>query len=340
MKKLIMLTAALATFFSSSYADDKMIYGDDDRADYFAMSAGMKDLANSVVSLWESSSVKLDAESNSYTLETQNFGERLNLCPDERFREQAMGAFCSGSLVGEDMIMTAGHCITDEAKCADTKFVFGFSVNKQDSPAAGAIPLGEVYSCKKIIKRQLGPEPNADNPQGAGLGADYALVQLDRKVRGHKVLDVNRQQKLKKGDPMFVIGHPVGLPLKLADGATVRDPEPKGYFVADLDTYGGNSGSPVFNSVTKLIEGILVRGDTDFERTPQGCTVSYRVPQDEGRGEDVTKISALAAHIPAGGKALDNSEPRVDMAQIQKETYSFIENSGGIDFRGYSFDGK
>ena len=104
---------------------------------------------------------------------------------------------------------------------------------------------------------------------------------------------------------MFVIGHPVGLPLKVAAGASVRDAGKIGYFVADLDTFGGNSGSPVFNTATKKIEGILVRGDTDFIKSPAGCTTMATYEQTSGRGEDVTKISVVTADIPrlAGEKA-------------------------------------
>ncbi len=331
------LTISAFIFLMSGFlqASDKMIYGDDNRADLYLMTASKKAIADSVVSLWESNSVK-PYEAGKVKLETINFGERLNLCPDEKFREQPIGAFCSGSLVADDMILTAGHCITDEAKCATTKFVFGYAVKAPNAQAETILPESEVYSCKQIIKRNVGPEPTPTNPEGVGLGPDYALIRLDRKVSGHKALAINRSSFIQKGAPLFVIGHPVGLPVKLADDATVRDPNPEGYFVANLDTFGGNSGSPVFNAITNLIEGVLVRGDTDFERSPAGCTVSYRVGQDEGRGEDVTKISVISDYIPS----LEGASRDPDTNSIQKETYSFIENSKGIDLNSFSFDGK
>ncbi|HAU89128.1 MAG TPA: serine protease, partial [Elusimicrobia bacterium] len=80
--------------------------------------------------------------------------------------------------------------------------------------------------------------------------------------------------------------------------AKVRDFSKSGYFVADLDTFGGNSGSPVFNTRTKKIEGILVRGDEDFLDSPAGCTTMATYEQTGGRGEDVTKISEVEKYIP------------------------------------------
>lgn len=314
---LTVLTSALPLMSFAGGSGGKSIYGEDNRVDFFSASADMQKLSDSVVSLWNAEKTVFDPASKTYTLKTTNFGSDLNLCPGEKFREQPTGAFCSGSLVGEDMIMTAGHCITDETRCADTKVVFGYAIRTEGGQAPTKIAQEEVYNCKKIVKRFPDTEPGAVFPldpmqfisliQFAGmalssgtsrLGPDYALIQLDRKVAGHEALAVNRSITLKRGDAIFVIGHPVGLPLKVTDGATVRDTAPAGYFVTDLDTFGGNSGSPVFNAKTKLVEGILVRGDKDFIQSPAGCNTMATFSQNGGRGEDVTKISELQAFIP------------------------------------------
>lgn len=291
MKTLITVMAVLAApviaCAAEKAAGDKVIYGVDDRLEYFQASPDMRKLADSVVSLWKAADVT--AADGAFTLNTENYGSAMGLCQEEPFREQPIGAFCSGSLVGKNLIMTAGHCIKDESDCAGTKFVFGFGLK-----AAGGQPssakAADVYSCKKIVKRFLA--------QGYGaLGPDYALVEIDRPAEGRAPLAVNRAAGLKKGDGVFVIGHPSGLPVKVAGGATVRDPSPKGYFVANLDTYGGNSGSAVFNARTGLVEGILVRGENDFI-SKNGCRVSNVVSADGGRGEDVTNVAELTSVIP------------------------------------------
>ncbi|OGR44815.1 MAG: hypothetical protein A2X35_05835 [Elusimicrobia bacterium GWA2_61_42] len=298
MKTTLTLAAAIAILPALSFAETgKSIYGDDNRKDYFQMSPQMKAIADSVVSFWKADSVEA-LNPGGVKLKTMNFGDRLNLCPDEKFREQTIGAFCSGSLVGEDLVMTAGHCVKTEADCQNLKMVFGYNVKTDGSEATTTMAASEVYGCAKIVKRFLGGEPGSNNPAGQALGPDFALLKLDRKVTGHKPLAINRGTNLKKGDGIFVIGHPVGLPVKLAGFATVRDFSKVGYFVADLDTFGGNSGSPVFNTRTQKIEGILVRGDEDFIDSPAGCTTMATYAQTGGRGEDVTKISVLSASIP------------------------------------------
>jgi len=278
----------------------KSIYGSDDRLDYYQGDAGMQALSNSVVSLWKAEDVTVAGGKAS--LNVMDFGTALSLCPGEKFSEQPLGAFCSGTLVGEDVIMTAGHCITDEKSCAATKLVFGFALKKAGQ-YPDSVPAGDVYGCKSIIKRDLdtgngGFVSNLVSIYNGGPGPDFALIKLDRKVTGRKPLPIHKGAKPAKGDQLFVIGHPVGLPLKIAGSAKVRDAAPTYFFKADLDTFGGNSGSAVFNAGTKLIEGILVRGDTDFVVSPAGCRVSSVVPQDGGRGEAVNKISVVEKYIP------------------------------------------
>jgi hypothetical protein len=82
---------------------------------------------------------------------------------------------------------------------------------------------------------------------------------------------------LEAGTPLTVIGHPSGLPRKYTGGATVQHvaecqletvcPISPSYswgaYVADLDTFAGNSGSGTFTSDGRMV-GILISGATDF----------------------------------------------------------------------------
>lgn len=290
MKRAVLCVAAIAAVLrfaspAAAQANAKVIYGSDDRIDlHQTKNARLLRLADSTVALLRSSSVEIVGDIAN--LKTESYAVRKNLCADEPFYGQVTAAFCSGSLVAPDIIMTAGHCIPSESSCADVKFVFGFSIKEKDKMPV-AVAAADVYGCKQLLGREQ-----------VGDGADWALVKLDRPVAGHAPLALNRTRVIENKTPVLVIGHPAGLPTKIAGGAAVRNASPNGYFVANLDTYGGNSGSAVFNGVTGLVEGILVRGEQDYV-TRGDCTVSKVCADDGCRGEDVTKVGEVVDKLPA-----------------------------------------
>jgi len=294
MRKIWWLVAAvLLTCRVSGWSQNqpKVIYGDDNRVDLYQLKdQRILALADSTVALFQGTDVTVDPATKQARLTTESYGGGMNLCKEEPFYEQETGAFCSGSLVAADVIMTAGHCVKSQSACEGTKFVFGFAVKKAGQ-LPKAVPASDVYSCGKLLGRLQ-----------EGAGADWALVKLDRPVVGHKVLALNKAGDPADKTPLFVIGHPAGLPTKVAGGASVRDASPKGYFVANLDTYGGNSGSAVFNAATLLVEGILVRGENDYV-WKGNCQVSNKCPADGCRGEDVTKLSAVLSTLPARSRS-------------------------------------
>jgi hypothetical protein len=265
-------------------AEEKVIYGVDDRKDFFEFKSNAKvlNLANSVAALFRDNRVT-DNGDNTSSLTTQPLGQAQNLCAQERFVDQPIGAFCSGFLVAPDLIATAGHCVT-ASNVTSIRFVFGFRM-EDATTSVTRIPNGDIYSGKALIGRI---EENS--------GPDWALVQLDRPVTGRPVLKIRRSGSIANNAPVSVIGHPSGLPIKFADDANVRDNTPNAFFVANLDTYGGNSGSPVFGA-DGTVEGILVRGEADYVSNGS-CNISKVCPSTGCRGEDCTRITELADKIP------------------------------------------
>lgn len=263
----------------------RVIYGVDNRKDLFQVtSAKVKKSAAGVVALVKKNDLTRQAD-GSFVLATSSFQADYQLCGSEPFVNQPLGCFCSGFLVAPDIIATAGHCVKSAQDLAGIRFVFSFRMNDAQT-ARTTFPADDVYSGASVIGRQL-----------AGDGTDWALVRLDRPVLARTPVPLRRSGKISSKARLFVIGHPCGLPQKYAPGAQVRDNSPSPFFVANLDTYGGNSGSPVFNASNHKVEGILVRGENDFVSNGT-CFVSLVCPSTGCRGEDVTRATVWSPKIP------------------------------------------
>lgn len=277
------VAALSAPAFAFVGFEPKVIYGTDDRSDvYDVADAGLRDVAESTAAMISLAKMVSNGRGG-VNFPASTYGEQFGLCKDEPFYSQPSAAMCSAFLVGDDLLATAGHCI-QASDCANNVFVFGYKMNGANSPPTD-LPAGDVYRCKEVVARELTGNQ------------DYSLVRLDRKVTGRRALRLSTAP-VAVGDAITVIGHPSGLPTKIAGGANVRSLQ-KGFFMANLDTYGGNSGSAVFNTKTLEVVGILVRGERDFAYDSSGsCSRSNRCENGACRGEDVTNISYIINALP------------------------------------------
>ncbi len=269
----------------TSLAESAVIYGVDDRLEPYQVSDPvLLGLSDATVVLVSNSRLSVNAD-GTYSLATnRTLAQSQGVCATEPFAAQPTPGFCSGVLVGPDVVATAGHCI-DASDCSTTWFAFDFEM----TPSGGVnsrLPASDVYACSSIIARS-----NTSS-------LDYALVRLDRPVTGRTPVQVRASGSVASGASLAISGHPNGLPKKLAGGASVRRNTASGYFEADLDAFGGNSGSPVIDATTGQLEGLLVRGNTDYVR--QGSCYVRNVCASTGCPgfEDVTRATAFSGLIP------------------------------------------
>lgn len=219
------------------------------------------------------------AVNGAFTVKTGVFGRQHGLCPSERFWLQpASGAIMTGVLVGKNIVATAAHKLK-EANLKDYCFVRDWRMVDSATPPLTTVAASDVFYPDKIIKREY-----------TTAEADWMLIRLTGSTNNY----VSKLLKTRIPDrqPVYVIGHPYGLPAKFADGAIVRDNTPSHHFVTNLDTYGHNSGSPVFDALDHSLVGIVVRGKPDFIYNSEcGCRISFVVGDNAGRGEDCTRVT-------------------------------------------------
>jgi V8-like Glu-specific endopeptidase len=318
MKTIITTISLLISM--NSFAKNKVIYGNDDRNHLNESEmATFKELARGTAGMIPNSKLETAFDSLLTLIKGKTLEQTQRVCKDEKFSQVITAANCSGFLVGKNQLVTAGHCIKDEFDCKNNKWVFDF---RQDLISEGEdqfyVNTDNVYGCKKIISRAL--SRNSKN--------DYALIELDREVADRPILNFRKEGKIEDNDPLVVIGHPSGLPTIIAGGANVRTNENDFFFQANLDTFGGNSGSAVFNAKTNVVEGILVRGETDYVFDAEaGCNRVFKCKDDECRGEDVTRITV----IPELAPGMTPTEPIVEAEEEAFNPFSMPGLFDGID---------
>jgi len=250
-------------------ADDKVIYGVDDRMDICESPSQLfaSIAVNAVAAMVDSST--LGSPTNGAYSHLQSYrplGPKRGLCSNQKFFNNPTAAMCSGTLIAPDRILTAGHCISD-GTCGRRKFVFDYMFSGPGC-SMPSITEDDVYSCTKIKR--------VENDQ-----VDFAVVYLDRPVIGRVPVQVaTAATPIGLHEEVAVIGFGSGIPAKIDMGGRVIDPRAGNmdYFVASTDTFAGNSGSGVFNTNGVLV-GILVRGQVDYVRVGScyqvnvvGCT--------------------------------------------------------------------
>ncbi|MCO4793055.1 MAG: trypsin-like peptidase domain-containing protein [Bacteriovoracaceae bacterium] len=245
----------------------KVIYGEDDRyevEDY--PDRVFKDHSKSVAGMVKGYKLAEDPEDPKLLRFGKIQAQRSRaLCKDEKYSDQYTLPICSGFLVDDDILITAAHCIADVTDCKRKKWVFDYVKGTEK------LQKKNVYGCKEILLRE--------EHESKYKVKDYAVIRLDRKVEDREPLKLRKLGFPKLGTDLVVIGHPSGLPMKISDGASVKwgmNEEERinvlgtlfkrrYYFKANLDTFSGNSGSPVFNMKTEKVEGLLIQGAEDYE---------------------------------------------------------------------------
>jgi hypothetical protein len=274
-----------------------LIYGDDQRRDVYEVEGeGLRRLALDSTAALIGNDLLHRQGDGTMTIEAPTLGEAANLCADQPFRLQPTAAACSAVLVDDQLLLTAGHCATEET-CRDQVWVFGYALAR----AGGAPSLreGDLYRCGWVPQRIRGVD-------ATGRRWDHAFVALDRPVALPRRPAPLATAAVSTGSRVTVIGYPEGLPVKVAAGAEVLDGRPGSldYFTMDSDTFEGSSGSGVFDQDGRLA-GVFVRGGFDYENRPEmQCLVARHLggALDPAGAEQASHVgppvAALCARFP------------------------------------------
>lgn len=214
-----------------------------------------------------------------------------------RYRDQAGNVagegWCSGTLIDEDLFLTAGHCLDTE----DT----GTWRLPREKAGLALQPEQLAREFEVQFRHEIVAEPSAsveedvvevqrleEHRQG---GLDYAILRLsDHPGQRNGVARIS-PSNAQVGATIAILQHPAAAPMKIGAGPVARVDGSKIAYNA-VDTLGGSSGAGILDVSSGKLVGVHTNG---------GCTAS-----GDGENSGVT-IAALAAASPLVQGRIDRS---------------------------------
>ena len=139
--------------------------------------------------------------------------------------------------------------------------------------------------CKKIMVRVCNQSVPAsvvalaDDKAGHGNGVDLAIIKLAQMPRGATALSFEDPDRLRNGEPVFVIGNSLGQGTCITSGIIsdkARNVNGLDFIMTDCAVNGGNSGGPIFNQKGLVIGTITLQGRTHSGTDAEG--MNYAIP--------------------------------------------------------------
>lgn len=247
-------------------SNHQLIYGQDDRMEITLVTNQCVARQASAVAgqIWNRQLIPSQRKKGSFNFVKESLASSYPFCDDERFIEQNTLPRCTGFHLGKNILLTAGHCLAGEGYysdpqsiCDQTSWVFTYDEQKTSFHSK------EIHPCLEVLEY-------SDDPS-----RDYALIRIGGPKIKKKLSPSYAPPTLDQ--EVFAIGHGSFLPKKIYGGASIKSFDGT-LILTNLDTYAGNSGSPVFLKENNRVMGILTGGSTDYEYDQdRNCLMSKRL---------------------------------------------------------------
>lgn len=142
-----------------------------------------------------------------------------------------MSGGCTVTHIGENIGMTAGHCLRSRSCSSNYDVLWGYTTDNRQ---------GTMHSkCVQV----LAVEQND--------AKDYAFIRYDQAPKVY--LPVNTERKPATGEKIIIYSHPRGRTLETSGWCTVKGQTMGQRFRYFCDTEGGSSGAAILNERFEIV---------------------------------------------------------------------------------------
>ena len=190
--------------------------------------------------------------------------------------------WCTGTLIADNVLLTAGHCFDVDSNGHETPKRAGKSL-----PPIELAKLMKVNFNYQLPPSGVDPRPSVEYPitklieHREGIKKlDYAIAELGKgsdgefpgKRFGVGTVDAG-SAALDEATLLTIIQHPKGLPKRIAAGSRYSLTPPNLSY-SDIDTEGGASGSGVLNLFGRIVAVHVLGGCEQTGGANQGVTLN------------------------------------------------------------------
>ena len=212
---------------------------------------------------------------------------------------------CTGTVIEDDLILTAHHCLVDRgAKGEYSKRLL--------EPSQVKIELGGDYFAWGEVSTRAIVAPPCGEAGGAG---DIAVIVLSRKLVGLSTMTARLDAPPRLGEEVYPVGFgrcalsPDGIRRKERPGGNIRSMTSETMFL-DASVCPGDSGGPVFVKGTREIVGVVSLSAMDHDERTRGPSVMARI--------DAYRLVFAHARLISDGLAQNELPPLECTADVEK----------------------
>ena len=172
-------------------------------------------------------------------------------------------SFCTGSLIAENLVLTAGHCIYDQATGAlaradEIEFLAGWRGGR----------AAAYRGARRVVVHPGYVE------DGARRALDLALIELDRPIRNGSILpyETGKRTFLSREVGVVSYAHDRAEMPSMQDTCNVLG-RVEGTLVLDCEVDFGSSGAPVFDlsgAAPRIISVVSAKGEVGEQKVSLG----------------------------------------------------------------------
>lgn len=300
---------------------ERPVFGVDNRKEVIHAGPATCAVGSTVFAIVAKSDLQRGA-ANTWRVAQRQTLEDAGWCANTRFSAQPVLARCTGFLIAPDTVATAGHCIHEEGvastlgvSCQNARLILDFKL-ALTREANTFFPDENVFACAEVL---AGTDSR--------FGPDWRVIRLDRSSDRPRI-PVYAGNPLSSSQDLRVVGHPLGLPMKAADDGRVFG-YTNGRYRTTLDTFRGNSGSPVYTIVDNqaLVVGMMTGGTQDTRHAPtDDCVTEFVCAEGaDCRGQLATDSAAFVDYAEHPVESLGSANKRIQVSSCiwcQEAMYS------------------